>query len=121
MWPQPKRWGRREGGPDTRLATIRTLKIAQHHIGAAIGIGKQRFGILLPLEAALQLFLDDIADFHKATQAEALAIRRGFRTGKLDDGGSYRRAMAFGAYQTLEQMRGLWRLIAARHTEMLAI
>ena len=41
--------------------------------------------------------------------------------GKLDDGGSYRRAMAFGAYQTLEQMRGLWRLIAARHTEMLAI
>jgi len=40
--------------------------------------------------------------------------------GKLDDGGNYRRAMAFGAYQTLEQMRGLWRLIAARHTEMLA-
>lgn len=40
--------------------------------------------------------------------------------GKLDDGGSYRRAMAFGAHQTLEQMRGLWRLIAARHTEMLA-
>ena len=83
----PIRWGRREGGPDTRLATIRTLKIAQHHIGAAIGIGKQRFGILLALEAALQLFLDDIADFHKATQAEALAIGRRLRTGKLDDGG----------------------------------
>jgi hypothetical protein len=41
--------------------------------------------------------------------------------GQLDDGGSYRRAMAFGAYQTLEQMRGLWRLIAARHSEMLTI
>ncbi|MEP7350806.1 MAG: hypothetical protein ABI668_12775 [Sphingorhabdus sp.] len=33
---------------------------------------------------------------------------------------SYRRAMGFGAEQLLAQQRGLWQLIAARHTEMLA-
>lgn len=39
---------------------------------------------------------------------------------KLDDGAGYRRAMAFGSQQLLAQQRGLWQLIAARHTEMLA-
>jgi hypothetical protein len=33
---------------------------------------------------------------------------------------SYRRAMRFGAEQILAQQRGLWQLIAARHTETLA-
>jgi hypothetical protein len=39
---------------------------------------------------------------------------------QLDDGAGYRRAMAFGSEQLLAQQRGLWQLIAARHTEMLA-
>ena len=39
---------------------------------------------------------------------------------QLDDGASYRRAMAFGSEQLLAQQRGLWHLIAARHVEMLA-
>lgn len=34
---------------------------------------------------------------------------------------NYRRAMRFGAEQILAQQRGLWRLIAARHIEALAI
>lgn len=39
---------------------------------------------------------------------------------KLDQAEGYRRAMAFGANQTLAQQRGLWQLIVARHVEMLA-
>lgn len=39
---------------------------------------------------------------------------------RLDHGLSYRRAMAFGADQTLAQQRCLWQLIVARHVEMLA-
>ena len=39
---------------------------------------------------------------------------------RLDRGASYRRAMAFGADQTLAQQRCLWQLIVARHVEMLA-
>lgn len=39
---------------------------------------------------------------------------------RLDGGASYRRAMAFGADQTLAQQRCLWQLIVARHVEMLA-
>jgi hypothetical protein len=39
---------------------------------------------------------------------------------QLDDGASYRRAMSFGSGQLLAQQRGLWQLLAARHTEMLA-
>lgn len=38
----------------------------------------------------------------------------------LDRGASYRRAMTFGADQTLAQQRCLWQLIVARHVEMLA-
>lgn len=38
----------------------------------------------------------------------------------LDRNPSYRRAMAFGADQTLAQQRGLWQLVVARHVEMLA-
>ncbi len=40
--------------------------------------------------------------------------------GKLGVTESYRRAMRFGAEQILAQQRGLWQLIAARHTETLA-
>jgi hypothetical protein len=40
--------------------------------------------------------------------------------GQLDDNAGYRRAMAFGSGQLLAQQRGLWQLLAARHTEMLA-
>lgn len=39
---------------------------------------------------------------------------------KLGTSESYRRAMRFGAEQILAQQRGLWQLIAARHTETLA-
>lgn len=39
---------------------------------------------------------------------------------KLEGSDSYRRAMAFGAEQTLMQQRGLWHLVVARHVEMLA-
>lgn len=39
---------------------------------------------------------------------------------KLNRDAGYRRAMAFGADQTLAQQRGLWQLIIARHVEMLA-
>lgn len=39
---------------------------------------------------------------------------------KLGVTDGYRRAMRFGAEQILAQQRGLWRLIAARHTEALA-
>ena len=38
----------------------------------------------------------------------------------LERGDSFRRAMAFGAEQTLAQQRGLWQLIVARHVEMIA-
>lgn len=38
----------------------------------------------------------------------------------LDHDASYRRAMAFGAEQTLAQQRRLWQLIVARHIELLA-
>jgi hypothetical protein len=38
----------------------------------------------------------------------------------LDHGEAYRRAMAFGADQTLTQQRCLWQLVVARHIEMLA-
>lgn len=37
-----------------------------------------------------------------------------------DRGDNFRRAMAFGAEQTLAQQRGLWRLVVARHIEMLS-
>lgn len=39
---------------------------------------------------------------------------------QLGQDANYRRAMAFGSSQILAQQRGLWQLIAARHTEMLA-
>jgi len=39
---------------------------------------------------------------------------------KLGATESYRRAMRFGAEQILAQQRGLWQLVAARHTETLA-
>ncbi|WP_411290714.1 DUF6975 family protein [Sphingorhabdus sp.] len=39
---------------------------------------------------------------------------------KLNPDVGYRRAMAFGADQTLAQQRGLWQLIVARHVETLA-
>ncbi|MGB5075972.1 MAG: hypothetical protein WBO17_00635 [Sphingorhabdus sp.] len=39
---------------------------------------------------------------------------------QLGNDPSYRRAMAFGSEQLLAQQRGLWHLIAARHTEILA-
>ena len=39
---------------------------------------------------------------------------------KLNHDAGYRRAMAFGADQTLAQQRGLWQLIVARHVETLA-
>lgn len=38
----------------------------------------------------------------------------------LDAGAAFRRAMAFGAEQTLAQQRGLWQLIVARHIEMVS-
>jgi hypothetical protein len=38
----------------------------------------------------------------------------------LADSLAKRRAMTFGAEQLLNQQRGLWRLIASRHTEMIA-
>ena len=41
-------------------------------------------------------------------------------TQKLEHTDSFRRAMAFGAEQTLAQQRGLWQLVVARHIEMLA-
>lgn len=39
---------------------------------------------------------------------------------ELDDGGTCRRAMSFGAQQMLALQRGLWQLIVARHLEMLS-
>ncbi|MFN3618875.1 DUF6975 family protein [Sphingorhabdus sp.] len=39
---------------------------------------------------------------------------------KLEHNEGYRRAMAFGADQTLAQQRCLWQLVVARHVEMLA-
>ncbi len=49
------------------------------------------------------------------TLADCVKLAQG-----LDRSPSYRRAMAFGADQTLAQQRGLWQLIVARHVEILA-
>lgn len=38
----------------------------------------------------------------------------------LNENAAFRRAMAFGAEQTLAQQRGLWQLVVARHIEMVS-
>lgn len=38
----------------------------------------------------------------------------------LDENAAFRRAMAFGAEQTLAQQRGLWQLVVARHIELVS-